>query len=379
MTEEIRPPEDPKTLVNLKLAEPNISSEEPWRDDLLERAQIAAKLTSLIAGHSSPLVLSIHGHWGTGKTFMLKRWQKALEKEGYSAIYFNAWEDDFCDDPLLSILGQLSEYFRDPKLAGIVKHAAELAIPLVQFGLSTASALTTGIPLPSVPIADQNSAKDDPLENYLHQRETKDRVKQRLADLSAAVADKTGQPLIFIIDELDRCRPTFAVELLERVKHMFDLPNMVFALGINRDELCSSLKSLYGEINPDVYLRRFFDLEFTLPEVDSEPFARDLMKRFELDQLFVSVRRESGLEVHMNDLRQLPQWFPLLWSAVALSLRDIDYCVRLIKVIGKGMELDQRLNPWGLGVLITLKVKNLNLYRRFHSRLLPSGRSHGLP
>ena len=50
------------------------------------------------------------------------------------------------------------------------------------------------------------------------------------------------QPLIFIIDELDRCRPTFAIELLERVKHIFDVPNMVFVLGINRDELCKSLR-----------------------------------------------------------------------------------------------------------------------------------------
>ena len=94
--------------------------------------------------------------------------------------------------------------------------------------------------------------------------------------MSAAVNDATGRPMVFIIDELDRCRPTFAIELLERVKHIFDVPNMVFAFGINRDELCSSLQSIYGNIDADVYLRRFFDMEFTLPQADSEKFARSI-------------------------------------------------------------------------------------------------------
>ena len=53
----------------------------------------------------------------------------------------------------------------------------------------------------------------------------------------------TGQPLVFIIDELDRCRPTFAIELLERVKHIFDVPNIVFVFGINRSELVKALDS----------------------------------------------------------------------------------------------------------------------------------------
>ena len=83
--------------------------------------------------------------------------------------------------------------------------------------------------------------------------------------------------MVFIIDELDRCRPTFAIELLERVKHIFDVPNLVFAFGINRDELCSSLQSIYGNIDADVYLRRFFDMEFTLPQTQTQrSFARYL-------------------------------------------------------------------------------------------------------
>ena len=83
----------------------------------------------------------------------------------------------------------------------------------------------------------------DLLQDYLDQRETKDRLREELTRLSAAVAEETGRPLVFIIDELDRCRPTFAIELLERVKHIFDVPDLVFVFGVNRAEICKSLQS----------------------------------------------------------------------------------------------------------------------------------------
>ena len=109
---------------------------------------------------------------------------------------------------------------------------------------------------------------------------------------------ETGHPLIFIIDELDRCRPTFAIELLERVKHIFDIPNMIFVFGINRSELCSSLQSIYGEIDAGVYLRRFFDMEFSLPEIDSEPFCKSLMEKYKLNDFFSELSKNTNINPH---------------------------------------------------------------------------------
>ena len=91
--------------MKLKLPETDVSAAEPWADDVLDRNQLAERLTNLIQNQSAPFTFSIHGNWGTGKTFLLRRWQKELENEGFKAVYFNAWEDDFCDDPLLAILG----------------------------------------------------------------------------------------------------------------------------------------------------------------------------------------------------------------------------------------------------------------------------------
>ena len=360
MSQENQTPIDPRGELRLKLTEPDVSAEEPWGDDVLERAQIAAKLTNLIRDQSAPFAISIHGYWGTGKTFTLKRWQKDLENQGLMAIYFNAWEDDFCDDPLLAIIGQLDSHFKEGVFRTIADRIRETALPLLWRNALGVLNKTTGLTLEAGQTGQMNLVAE-----YLKQRETKDELKDALEQLSTKVVEETGQPLIFIIDELDRCRPTFAVELLERVKHIFDVPNMVFVFGINRDELCSSLQSIYGTIDADVYLRRFFDMEFTLPEVDSEKFGRHLMQRFGLGEFFGELSRNASNRVHSEDFGVLVNYFPALWGRLGLSLRDIDYCVRLIALVGTNLELRNFMHPWLLGLLISLKLKNLALYRQF--------------
>ena len=360
MSQENQTPIDPRGELRLKLTEPDVSAEEPWGDDVLERAQIAAKLTNLIRDQSAPFAISIHGYWGTGKTFMLKRWQKDLENQGLMAIYFNAWEDDFCDDPLLAIIGQLDSHFKEGVFRTIADRIRETALPLLWRNALGVLNKTTGLTLEAGQTGQMNLVAE-----YLKQRETKDELKDALEQLSTKVVEETGQPLIFIIDELDRCRSTFAVELLERVKHIFDVPNMVFVFGINRDELCSSLQSIYGTIDADVYLRRFFDMEFTLPEVDSEKFGRHLMQRFGLGEFFGELSRNASNRVHSEDFGVLVNYFPALWGRLGLSLRDIDYCVRLIALVGTNLELRNFMHPWLLGLLISLKLKNLALYRQF--------------
>ena len=202
MTQENQSSIDPRHELRLKLPEPGVSAEQPWGDDVLDRKQIAEKLTNLIRDQSAPFAISIHGYWGTGKTFMLKRWQKDLESHEFKAIYFNAWEDDFCDDPLLAIIGQLSEYFTESNLKSFADRVVQVAIPLLQKNLLGVLNKTTGI---SLEIAQKEQSERDLLKEYLDQRASKDELKKHLEELSMKVAEETQHPLVFIIDELDRC------------------------------------------------------------------------------------------------------------------------------------------------------------------------------
>ena len=355
-------PPSPREELPLKLPDLIISPEDPWNDDVLGRRDLAARLTRLIQNQQAPFVISIDGSWGTGKTFLLQRWQKELKSQSFRAIYFNAWEDDFCDDPLLAILGQLSDDFKEGKLREFANELFQVAGSLLKQNALSVLHKHVGLDLE---IKNKEQDQKNLLQEYLDQRATKDRLKQHLEKMSAAVLEETGHPLVFIIDELDRCRPTFAIELLERVKHIFDVPNLVFVFGINRSELCSALQSVYGEIDAAVYLRRFFDMEFTLPEIDSKVFCRNLMDRFDLAGYFSLLDDAGQTRIHSEDFRLLSDDLPSLWRHLGLSLRDMVYCVQVVSLVGRTVTLKSHMCPNLLLILIPLKIKNFDLYRKF--------------
>ena len=348
--------------MKLKHPEAEISPEEPWRDDALGRQQLAERLTRLIRNEQEPFIISIDGEWGSGKSFLLKRWQKDLEREGFNAIYYNAWEDDFCDDPLLSIIGQLSDHFRESKFKVIARKVGQTAVQLIKKNVLADISRQTGLVL-EVDQGVQDSR--DLLQEYLDQRETKDHLKEDLTKLSGEVKKATERPLVFIIDELDRCRPTFAIELLERVKHIFDIPNIVFAFGINREELSKSLQSVYGDIDAGVYLRRFFDMEFGLQGVDYQGFSNILMTRYGLHDYFRAQLNNTAARTNVTDYENFSEALPFLCAVLYLSLRDIDYCMSMVVLATRNLREDQYMFPWPLSLLIPLKLDNPTLYRRF--------------
>ena len=343
----------------LKIPEPKVDAKKPWGDDKLDRKEIADRLTTIVRGQEAPFVISVDGRWGTGKTFLLKRWQQDLENEGWQAIYYNAWEDDFAGDPLISVTGQLSEHLKKGSLWAKARKLGRLVAPFVQPVASTASIATTGVPVPNIRRSKQAPPND--LADYLEKRAAKDGLKKHLAELAAEVRADTDQPLLFIIDELDRCRPTFAIELLERVKHIFDVPNIVFVFGINRSELVKSLELVYGEIDAGTYLRRFFDMEFVLPEADPGAFCSYLASRFGLEEFFAKLRPNPNYYLPAGGEALVP----VVFGRMGLSLRDMDYCLRLLAVAARDEETGKRIFPDLFILLVATKIANPDLYRRF--------------
>ena len=103
--------------------------------------------------------------------------------------------------------------------------------------------------------------------------------------MAASLAQSECHPLIVMIDELDRCRPSYAVELLKVAKHLFDVDKAVFVLAVNRDELTHSINALYGnDFDATGYLRRFVDIDFQLPNPDRRAFIDTMIKSVNLKQ-----------------------------------------------------------------------------------------------
>lgn len=202
------------------------------------------------------------------------------------------------------------------------------------------------------------------LDAYDAQRRTKQEMKEQVAQFAADIWKAKQKPLVFIIDELDRCRPTFAIELLERVKHIFDVPNIVFVFGINRAQLTKSLRSVYGEIDADEYLRRFFDMEFILPEADAKEFCDHLVQRYGLRRYSSEMSDRTGNRIYWDEFKSVASSLALIVGHLGLSLRDTDYCVRLLALAARGGQPYATGLPSLFVLLVAAKISNPALYHR---------------
>src|SRR3989338_1346594 len=93
--------------MRIKIPPLNIPENNPFAEDQLERKQSAEVLTQFISTIREPFVLAIDSPWGTGKTTFINMWLRFLKKEAFPCLYFNAWENDFTDDPLVSFIGEM--------------------------------------------------------------------------------------------------------------------------------------------------------------------------------------------------------------------------------------------------------------------------------
>ena len=121
-------------------------------------------------------------------------------------------------------------------------------------------------------------------------------VLQNMAN--ALSKSRENRPLIVVIDELDRCRPSYAVELLETAKHLFAVNNIIFVLAVNRTELAHSIKALYGSgFDAEGYLGRFFDVDFLLPAPDRKAFINALLEATQINDYFGQMQDQIDAQV----------------------------------------------------------------------------------
>ena len=132
------------------------------------------------------------------------------------------------------------------------------------------------------------------------------------------------------------------------------------------------MKSIYGEIDADVYIRRFFDMEFKLPEPNAEKFCKKLIIEYELNTFFLDMNKFYNNNNHKDDFESIDNYFPLLCSHMNLSLRDIKHCMMSIVFASKNIENHRNMVPLILSTLVVLRLKNNSLYQDFISGKMSS-------
>ncbi|MEX5628995.1 KAP family P-loop NTPase fold protein [Pseudomonas marginalis] len=275
-----------------------------WSDDLMGREPSAKFLTSYLLSNPHIKVLNVNSPWGAGKSFFLNRWKRELS-ENHVCVFFNAWETDYTSDPLVALVTCIEQQTMDSVSLGstdagknVIKLTTTLmkkAAPLIAKGLVKKF---TGVEVEELlgkDAVDGSGELAGGVVEALIKEQSKTAV--HVEDFKKAILEKLGQaainfnkskPAFIFIDELDRCRPTYAIELLERVKHFFELEDCRFIVASDSAQLAHSVRAVYGEkFYSERYLSRFFDAEFRLDNTDIYTVAR--CAKFDFDYVRLQV------------------------------------------------------------------------------------------
>jgi len=272
---------DPEKLYTIGFDDKEADAAPRSKADVLQRKDLGKKLSNIVEISTEALIIALNGGWGSGKTWFLKRWVGAhgLENGGKAlTVYISAFNHDYLEDPLPSIILAIDERLGKQKtkkreLLDKVKTAgSKLIIPSIKAAARiSAAAFTAGLSETALNEAEKAGVKaieenfekaaDSYWENEEGKRKSLEKFRQRLAEFAK------NQPLVIVIDELDRAKPDYALSVLETIKHFFNVPHVKFILGVNLSALGKMVEHRYGLKPADAlkYLERFIHFTLELP------------------------------------------------------------------------------------------------------------------
>ncbi|MEL0638532.1 P-loop NTPase fold protein [Marinomonas sp. TI.3.20] len=281
------------TKDSIDWSDPTTIDDEDFPKDTLGRQRYAQFLTKFLVdqGYDSSrddgedkrnYVLNLNSEWGSGKTYFLKRWSKDL-KPHFPVVYIDAWKQDYSDDPLMTVISSVIKQLTDQ---ADIKKKPNFEVPKRVVGLFKAAAPALIKTFSKKYFGDEDfiDLSDVAAGAVTHLLDEHEEKSQAIDDLKISVAewvsfitdnpeDEKAYPAFIFIDELDRCRPSYAVEMLETIKHIFDIKGIVFVVATDTEQLQHAVKAIYGEgFDARLYLGRFFNSRFSLKAPDLKNF-----------------------------------------------------------------------------------------------------------
>lgn len=327
--------------------------------DQLGRKATGDKLSDLVERIDDPMVIALDGAWGSGKSFFLKCWVgEHLKRKGNTTqtVYFDAFGHDFLDDPLIALTGAIAERFesaesqeenqKTERSKKIKKAAWAVGKGALRIGASVATFGATEA-LSDMGDAVANAVGDEArtflnsdigngeAEKFWTAHEARIAAMKAfriaLTELTEPVTEdqatednklRVGNPtrkLVVVIDELDRCRPDYALSLLEIIKHFFNVPGVHFVLGVNLKELQNSVRARYGSgVDAAKYLQKFVSIEMPLRSTTTNGYEPSAYSRH-----FLTVSAEmKTAETKLFHLTQ--RYLEMANHHFEITLRDVE-------------------------------------------------------
>jgi len=379
----------------------NRESEGVWLCDYL-----TSKFAINTASHNKNFVLNINADWGFGKTYFLNNIKLELENRNHQVVYFDAWKNDFSDKPLLGFISEINSALEsfmseDSSLTDSVKDGfitrfkklKEGAAPLMlgflakQLVGSSYGQLQEYFDNEDNTEAEQeesnnkgkNKTLDDvaktvssittktaelALKEHITTKDSIDKFKvnlKYLVDYLNKEADKK-LPLFILVDELDRCRPNYAIELLETIKHLFEVEGVYFIVATASHQLSHSINAIYGEkFESKRYLNRFFDQEYKLAIPKQYNFCEYLWKKHIPDDskfipaIWDNYYKQQDPKSNLNVVL-----FNVIAEYTNAGLRDIEQAIKLLNAVN--ITSENRLYSSLIFFLILCKIRHPIFY-----------------
>ena len=340
---------------------------DPFEHDLLGRKESIEALTNVISSLDGPCVMAVDAGWGMGKTTFLKMWAQHLRNERFPVVEFNAWETDFAQDPFVALYSEITGGLSGlPGASGRIDELrAAAGVVFRALPAAAARVAVAAVPYAGSQLVDELSprpptAREAVAESYQEAKTALRDFREQLGQIATAIAQENDNaPLVVMIDELDRCRPTYAIELLEAAKHLFSVDHIVFVVCLDRAQLAHSVKAVYGaSFDADGYLRRFFDIDYRLQSSDRAAFVST-----KLDSMGVTefLGRTGGISRHF----QQDSTQSLISKYLALSdisLRDILQAIHRLGLVLASLPEEELGCARTLAILLLLRAADANAY-----------------
>ena len=393
---------------------PPILDDRPTHKDALDFQPYVDALADILTDLKThtPLVLGVFGSWGSGKTSLMEmlrdkvsggEWATATVR--HRTVWFNAWkynqEDALWRALLLLLLDDLERLLKaDPpqpvegeptpeELLDMLREAlyretawsekgelqpdwtaaltagAGLAFNLILSGVGLGAAKEAveeakkafgkGEPVSQVSKLAQAFRRED-LVHYQAQLRSLEQFQDNFAQLVEVLLrrpDEQMRRLVVFVDDLDRCLPEKAIQVLEALKLFLDVPGCIFVLGLDAEAIETAVRTRYeGEVKPREYLEKIIQLPFILPPIDDEPM------RTYVHELAPALRDERCEEVFAQGLRRNPRQVK----------RTLNIYLLLSRLVDKRPALQETITPVRLAKMVAIQHAHPDLYELLRVR-----------
>ena len=371
--------------IKLQPPQPQINEEDGFADtDLFGYRDFGDRLTHIIESLDTSATIVLDGPWGSGKSTFVQQWTPHARRGGNATIIFDAFANDHHDDAFFSLAAEIYALAKHRKALprNLLTQVANVGRALWPLTARLAlKSLSQGMLTPDDVVKMRNTVRRQTdasvvlIKNRITEvqkdRQYLEAFKELLSELAL---DLTGRPLdkstineditarsqnklIFIIDELDRCRPHFALNLLERIKHIFAVNNVCFVIVADLAQLAAIVERNYGVTDGRLYLEKFYQLKVSLPDTFTKQNGN---QRFAYIEYLVKAMDLPCDEPRVLEL--LTGTLGALASAYDLSLRTLEQVMLNASLVFRATTQSHlRIAPIIAGLCV-MKIVNNELY-----------------